>query len=720
MKVLIAAATLLATAVSSAQTFTVLREEPQLSGVAGPRPVAGSLYGLDHAELSTMLSAAPREQPALALTTYGLHVRLPLPDGSLEECVVAESPLMETALAERYRGIRTYLVQSAAHPECSGRCEVSARGLTAMLRWDGAVWMIDPWQSADNSHLVSYWLRDLPGGGDWVCHTAEGVHGFSTPEGSGFSSRSVTTLRQYRLMMACTGEYGLYQSQIQGHDPNIADPLAAIVTVVSRANVVYEADLSVRLILVANNDQVIFVDPNTDPYASTCGGGGGTDCSGSHLGVNQTVADTRIGAANYDIGHVLTRIYGGVAYLSCVCTGNKAGGVSGIPRGGDIDPFTALVAIHEMGHQFGANHTFSGTRGRCQGNVNLATAWEAGSGSSPMAYAGGCPVGDAAPTDNIQLFADPFFHHGSLGEMQTFLNGSGGQCAQAIETANNLPVIDTPATTVHVPPSTPFTLALSAHDPDGEPLTYSWEEYDSGVARPLIGTGSEDSGQGALFRAFPPVRVPLRTFPTMADVLSAHATPGEQMPTVTGVSRRFRAAVRDNHPGSGGTVVSPFVTVNIPANLSVFRVTSPVSGDTRRAGVTTIQWTVGGTDQAPTSCALVSILLSVDDGATFSVLVAGVANTGSATVTIPEVTTQAARVRVQGDGQVFFALSRPFAVVRSCDAVDINHDGVVDLFDYLDFVEDLSSGSAAGDFNQDGSLDLFDYLDFVWAFSAGC
>jgi hypothetical protein len=206
----------------------------------------------------------------------------------------------------------------------------------------------------------------------------------------------------------------------------------------------------------------------------------------------------------------------------------------------------------------------------------------------------------------------------------------------------------------------------------------------------------------------------------MADVLSGIATPGEQLPTVTGVSRRFRAVVRDNHPGSGGTAISPFITVNIPANLSVFAVTHPAMGEVLRPGLRTIQWAVGGTTQPPTSCATVTLRLSVDDGATFSVLAANVANSGTATVTIPQVTSSVARVRVDGDGQVFFAMSRPFAILRPCDAVDFNHDSVVDFFDYLDFVDALSSGDAAGDFNQDGAVDFFDYLDFVWDFSSGC
>jgi len=54
-----------------------------------------------------------------------------------------------------------------------------------------------------------------------------------------------------------------------------------------------------------------------------------------------------------------------------------------------------------------------------------------------------------------------------------------------------------------------------------------------------------------------------------------------------------------------------------------------------------------------------------------------------------------------------------------CNA-DFNGDGVVDFFDYLDFVAAFSAQETASDFNQDGVIDFFDYLDFVAAFSQGC
>ncbi len=303
--------------------------------VPGPRPTQGAVVAVDVDRARESLRAAPMQRTDEPLRDYGARIPLPGPSGDLVPCVVAESPVMQPALQARFPQIRTYLVQSE-DGSASGRLEISPRGITAMLRSPSGVWMIDPWRSADPGHAVSYWLHDLPGGGDWTCETTEGVHGLGTPEipGVGASPRALQPLRTFRLAVACTGEYGVYHSLIQGHAPNIADPLAAIVTVVGRSNVVYEADLGVHFDLVANNDQIIFINPDTDPYDATCGGGGGTDCSGNLLGPNINLLNTVIGSANFDVGHVVTRIFGGVAYLSGACSGVKAGAVSGIRAAG--------------------------------------------------------------------------------------------------------------------------------------------------------------------------------------------------------------------------------------------------------------------------------------------------------------------------------------------------------------------------------------------------
>jgi hypothetical protein len=605
-------------------------------------PVRYRAVRLDRDALLETLAQAPLEFTAEAsYTASAVYVRLPMPDGTDQRFRVEESPIMEPGLAAKFPEIRTWRGQGVEDGTASARFGWTAAGFHAIVLSERGTVYVDPYRRGDTEHYVSFFKRDYraPAGDTFRCLLDEiEANAFSGPEVPPAFAPSGDTLRTYRLALATTVEYSDFHSN--QNPPSKADVMNnGLIPSMNRVNGVYERDLALRMVMVANNDLVIFV-VEPDPYTNNNGG--------AMLSQNQTTLDAVIGNASYDIGHVFSTGGGGVASLRVPCVpGSKARGVTG--RGQPIgDPFDIDYVAHEMGHQWGGNHTFNGNAGNCSGgNRNAATAYEVGSGSTIQAYAGICPGQDLQPN------SDDYFHNISFVEMQAYSQtGGGDSCAVRTPTGNRAPVIDAgPVFTI--PSRTPFALTATGSDPDGDPLTYCWEEMDLGPA----GDGRTDNGQSPILRSFTGTSNPTRTFPKLSDIINNTTTYGEILPTTTR-PLNFRVTARDNRAGGGG-VEWDATLVNVIGTAGPFAVTAPNTNVTWIQGAPqTVTWDVAGTDAAPISVASVQILLSTDGGLTFpTVLAASTANDGSETLTAPTVATTTARVKVAAIGNVFFDMS---------------------------------------------------------------
>ena len=231
-----------------------------------------------------------------------------------------------------------------------------------MILSPGGTVYIDPYSREDTEHYVSYRARDFRRPGEaFSCGVSTHVFPGGKRLAGVSKATSGTTLRTYRLAVAATGEYTAF------HGGTVAQGQAAIVTAMNRVNGIYEREVAIRMVLVANNDQVVYTNAGTDPYSNSSGS--------TMLGQNQSNLDSEIGNANYDIGHVFSTGGGGVASLRVPCvSGSKARGVTGqsSPTG---DPFWVDYVAHEMGHQRGDNQTFGGNAGTgAGGNRNGSTA----------------------------------------------------------------------------------------------------------------------------------------------------------------------------------------------------------------------------------------------------------------------------------------------------------------------------------------------------------
>ncbi len=593
---------------------------------------------LDFEAMKAVLAQAPdRLSPQAAHSP--VVITLPMPDGSFQRFRVVEASVMHPDLQERYPGIRSYAARGLSDPTAYARLGYSHKGFHAMiLSARHSTVFIDPYAVGETTHYISYYKKDFHRADafDFSCKaesltTDEAFPTADPPLVQGLVQGDCS-LRKYRLALACTGEYAQY------HGGTKADVMAEYNVAMTRVNGIYERELTVTMELVPNTDTLIFLFASTDPYTNNSGG--------QMLSENQTTCDNLIGSANYDIGHVFSTGGGGVAGLGVVCLNNqKARGVTGLgnPVG---DPFYVDYVAHEMGHQFGGNHTFNNS---CGGNRNNATAVEPGSGSTIMAYAGIC-----AP--NVQNSSDDYFHAISIQEMTAFIEaGAGSTCPMVLPSNNNSPSVDLPATSYTLPVSTPFMLTATATDPDADDmLTYCWEQMDNEiVTQPPLPTNTG----GPAFRTLPPTPNPTRYFPALDALVNNQTPTWEVLPSVSR-QMNFRVTVRDNHPGAGCTDAED-VHLTFTEEAGPFLVTNPNTADTWFVGeLRTITWDVANTDQAPVACSEVDILLSLDGGYTYPVTLAqNAANTGSYTLTVPEQVSPSARIMVKCANNIFFDIS---------------------------------------------------------------
>jgi hypothetical protein len=592
-----------------------------------------------------LVNQAPKETDVKAKFSNVIF-SLPLPNGQMGRFSIVESPVMAPELQAQYPNIRTYLGQGIDDPYATVRFDFTPLGFHAMILSPFGTVFIDPYSMNETDYYVSYYTYDFRCSVDkqFTCLT-ETDH--DTPKYNGVFNRTGEQLRTYRIAIAATGEYTAF------FGGTVPQALAAITISLNRITGVYEQDFSVRMVLIANETTIIYTDPSTDPYTNNNGG--------TMLGQNQTNLDAVIGNANYDIGHVYsTGNFGGIAGLRVVCvTSQKARGATGssVPQG---DPWDIDYVAHEMGHQFGGNHT----QNNLNCNANPPTAWEPGSGITIMGYAGVC-----AP--NLSNHSIPYFHGGNMfNEIIPYTQGGGGSaCPVVTNTGNSAPTVTVPAAGFTIPISTPFSLTGSATDPDNDPLTYSWEETDVGPQ----GHPNNPSGNAPIFRPFSPVTNGTRIFPKLSDIINNTQTLGEILPTYDRLLR-FKLTARDNRAGGGG-VNAGDIAFFVSASAGPFLVTFPNTNVTIGGGQH-IQWDVANTNNATVNCQNVKISLSTDGGNTFpTVLAASTPNDGVELVTLPAINNTTARIKVEAADNVFFDMSNTNFTIDLSIGIGNNHSG---------------------------------------------
>ncbi|EDP72761.1 hypothetical protein FBALC1_16707 [Flavobacteriales bacterium ALC-1] len=595
-------------------------------------------------------------------------ISFPNSEGELNRYQIFEASVMDPELQAQFPNMRSYAGQGIDNPTEVIRFSVTPKGFHAMfLGTANGTQFIDPFTTDGNIYTV-YAKKNLEARNfDFECGVIDDPELLDKP----FEDNSVAknandgTLRDYRIAIACTGEYAAF------HGGTTAGAMAAMVTTMTRVNGIYERELSITMTMVANNADIIYTNGATDPFNN--------DNANILIAQSQTEIDAEIGAANYDIGHTFSTGGGGLATLGSSCNnGVKARGITGSPQPVG-DTYDVDFVAHELGHQFGSNHTFNGNQVSCSGgNRTASSAYEPGSGTTIMAYAGICG------SDNVQGSSDDYFHQKSLELIWNHISGFVACPGNTTATGNDEPTA-VAGLNYTIPGGTPYKLDGSgSSDPNGNgSLTYTWEQYDLGPS----GVPNDATASGPLTRSFAGTSNPTRYVPRLADLLNngGTSTTWEKLSTVNRAIN-YNLTVRDND-AAGGQSDSDLMTITNVAAAGPFIVTSQntnqivwTPGDTE-----TITWNVAGTTANGVNTANVNILLSTDEGLTYdTVLASNVPNDGSHDITVPNVSAPKCRIMVEGAGNIFFNVNNFFLAIGNyvyqnvdvCESYAFNFGGI--------------------------------------------
>ena len=630
------------------------------SKIATDKSVARLSFPKDY-KLFDLNATAIRQQLFTAINATGRHstiISLPNANGGLEQYEIFEASNFEPALQAQFPEIRAFSGRGITDPTAYLKLSYSPVSVkTMVLRSGNESEYIEPY-SADHTVYAVFkpnaTMERLP----WTCSTPEQVmvSGLNERVQTNLVGRSGGNVKTMRLAQSVTAEYSNYFGATSSSQVSLV--LAAVNATLTRCNGVYEKDLALHLNLVANTTSVFYYNSSTDPYSPA------SQMSNWNSQLQSTLTSV-IGEANYDIGHLFGASGGGgnAGCIGCVCVNNQKGSgitspADGIPEG---DNFDIDYVVHEVGHQLGANHTFS------MSNEGTGVNKEPGSGITIMGYAG-------ITSQDLAPHSIPYYHQASIAQIQANLDTKS--CPVTTTITNSTPVVNAGANYT-IPKSTPFALTGSATDANtGDVLTYSWEQNDN-ASSSQTGTNSvakENKSTGPNWITFSPSTSPTRLFPKLATILAGSnvsgpltgGDAGANTEALSSVARtlNFRLTVRDNAPYSSSAPVSVGQTqyddmvVTVSSASGPFAVTAPNTAVSWAGNSTqTITWSVNGTTAAPVSCANVKISISTDGGNTFSTLVASTANDGSEVVTIPNTPSTTARIKVEAVGNIFFDIS---------------------------------------------------------------
>jgi subtilisin-like proprotein convertase family protein len=600
---------------------------------------------------------------------------LPNEKGQMETFSISKLGLLSKALSERFPNINTYEGRSRSRPNVRVRLSTHPNGINAWLKLvDGPDFFIQTQKGQKNLHFT-YLKSKTDETLSLSCKTQDAVELKSKVKTlDSQSKRSNNIIKTFRIAIATTAEYtSFWGDNDDSNGTNVEDAFGAVVSSLNRISSVFEDEVKVRLELVSD-ERLFYEDAETDPF------------TGNFASELQSTLDEVLGDEAYDVGHLFDygQPNGDAGCIGCVCeSGKKGKGFSSHPFrdvfGGEYrnDYFDLDYAGHEIGHQFGAFHSFSFDAEGTGFNA------EPGSGSTIMGYAG------ITGEDDIQLHGDPYFHYHSIQNILDVVATT--TCAQN-ETIDAPVFITHAGDDYYIPIGTPYELKAQQLESQMG-TTYCWEQLDSGQIT------SDNFGPynatGSMARSLPPSLDSYRMIPNQERLITNSLTqenPGvdDAWETVPLVARTMEWGLTVRKPFENSIqLAQDRVTVTVDAASGPFEVTSLNEEGIvlKGGGREKIYWNVANTNQAPINATEVMILLSTDGGLTFTeTLGSNLPNSGSAEVFIPnDINTSQGRIKIKAVEGIFFAINQIDFSIEARDIV-IQYDAYLKENCTSDFV----------------------------------
>lgn len=604
-------------------------------------------------------------------------VKLPTPLGEEKIFLIEETSNFAPELAKKHPEIQTFMGICSHDKTLLIRFDISPLGYSATYINQGEITIIEPRDLSKNLYVIVPYEETQIG---WECGSSDLKLSEKKKERTNPTLETInngSVLKTLRTAIATTAEFTI-------NNGGAANALARINSLLTVVNTVYIADLAIKFELIANNTSIIFTNPLTDPFTPTSN----YSANDSQNAFDGFHTSNLLTYGSYDIAHTLhantnstsSISSGGVAYLGVVCDNlSKALGWTQYTANNtnvNINSIAGGILTHEFGHQLNANHNFNGQGGNC--TSQLGDQFEPGSGTTIMAYKGLC----SSAQNLTGTIKDNFFHIANM-ESILFELSAKPTCGTNTALTNALPVVNAGVDYI-VPSNTPFVLKGTATDANNDPLSYTWEQKDRGVANDAGALGQTNgvggypavnSKKAPLFRSKQSFLTSNRSFPDTTYVLNFANNPDDNAGEDLSVANRiltFSLTARDYKMGGGGTV-SDEVVITVDSLKGPFSVTYPNTAISWGVGSSqTVTWAVNNTNVLSAN---IDILISINGGSTFTNLVINTPNDGSQAIVVPSTLTNRGRIKIVSKNSLtaeFYDISNTnFSIVTACPTSNV-------------------------------------------------